>query len=74
LLSGAFRNRFGRGLACRLAVLDRLSRGALGRLGDLALGIFFVRRSDRASSAAVTVPTGLPSRSIRVEPALSVSK
>jgi hypothetical protein len=30
---------------CRLAVLHRLSRGAPGRLGDLPLGVFFVRLS-----------------------------
>jgi hypothetical protein len=36
-----------------------------------ALAIF---RSASASSAGVTVPTGLPSRSIRTAPALSVFK
>ena len=54
-MSGAFLNRFGRGLARLLAVLDRLSRGTLGRLGDLPLGIFFVRRSDRADRVALEV-------------------
>jgi hypothetical protein len=46
----------GRGaLTLALAVLDRLSRGALGRLGDLPFGVFFVRCRDRADRVAVEI-------------------
>ena len=55
LLSGVFRNKFGRGLACRLAVLARLSRRAPGRPGDLPLGVFFVRRRDRTDLVALEI-------------------
>jgi len=48
LLSSAFRNRFGWGLACRAAVLDCLGRDSPGFLGDLPFGIFFVRGRDLA--------------------------
>jgi len=45
LLSSAVRNRFGPGLACRAAILDRDSPGSLG---DFPPGVFFVRSRDLA--------------------------
>jgi hypothetical protein len=44
----------------RLAVLHRLSRGAPGRLGDLALGVFFVRLRDCADRVALEVDPRRP--------------
>jgi len=44
----------------------RLNRVALGRLGNLAIGVFFVRHRDRADCVAL--------ESIRATSALSVSK
>jgi hypothetical protein len=54
-LSVAFCNRFGRGLACHVAVLDRLGRGSPGFLDDLPLGVFFVCVRDRADRVALEV-------------------
>jgi len=65
LLSGAFLKRFGRRLARLLAVLDRRNRCAPGRFGNLPLGVFFVRRRDRADRVA---PRTLPAVSRQVTP------
>jgi hypothetical protein len=51
---------------CHLAVHDRLRRGSSRFLGDLPLGVFFVRRRDLAGD--------LPARSIRGAPAVSVDQ
>ena len=59
------------GKSATVADLAFRSSIALAAARVAALAIF---RSASASSAAVTVPTGLPSRSIRAAPALSVSK